>query len=293
MEILRSISQEIVNGLTLGSIFILVAAGLTLILGVFGIPHFAHAQSVMLAGYAGYFLAGVAGVPFFPAIVIAALLMVVFGIGVERIAYRPLGNSPMIMVMLVSFAVVIFVENLVTYWWGANYGQYVKFPYSGGLVIGGVSIAYVRLVILLLSILLIGLVYLILKRTKLGLAIQASAQDQRSALLMGVNITRVKVITFVMASAIAGIAGALLCTVVPVTPQMGVNLIFTSFVVVVVGGLGSLPGCVLAGYAIGIAQSLTARFLTGAYVQTAGFAILIIILLVRPQGLFGKSVMKR
>lgn len=283
------IVQLLFNGVTNGSIYVLIALGLTLMFGVFGVPNFAHGQVFMV----GAFVAWVTvqeGLSFWAAILIAAATTAALGIALDRIAFDPVKQRTEqgIPLLLVAFALFELLGVSAELIWGPG-GHGFSTPIEGALMTSGLMLTYNRIFIIGVSIVLITLVHLLVQRTRFGKAMRAISQDEDKAATLGINHDRVAIITFAVGSALAGVAGAIIGGVYGLSPQMGLEPILIAFVIVVIGGMGSIVGAIAGGYLVGISEALIVGYYQSEFSTIVTFAILYLILIVRPHGLFGES----
>ncbi len=285
---MAALAEVVANGVITGSLYVLVAAGLTLIFGVLNVPQFAHGQLVMLAAYSTYFLVAVAHLPFLLCLGIAAAMMFGLGIVIEASVFRRLRGAPALSGMIAAFALYALFENVATALWGADYSRFVPFPISARWDLFGVYLTADRVAAFVVSLLALGLLTIIVQRTPIGLQIRAVAQNPDAAAVLGISVNRIHVLTFAIGSALAGLAGALLATLYPITPEMGADPTLKAFVVIVLGGLGSIPGAVLGGLLLGVVENLGVAYVSSSYSETFAFAVMIVALLIRPSGLLGR-----
>ncbi|PYI53793.1 branched-chain amino acid ABC transporter permease [Paenibacillus flagellatus] len=289
--------QQLLNGVSLGFIYILIAVGLTMVYGVLKLLHFAHGVIYMVGAFAA-----MAGMTYFHMYFAVAFLFALAvsgaaGMAVERIAYRPLRGVHPITTLISGIGVAIFLENAFQVAFGSDTRAFPETGIDVSIVrlSESVSLTNTKLYIITAGLAGIGLLYAFLKLTRLGLAIQAAAQDMRAASLMGVNVNRVVSVTFFLGSALASAAGVLVAmNFNSLYPTMGAIPGLKAFCVVVLGGLGSIPGTIVGGLILGIVESLSDGFMTGMVVDkdAIAFLILIVILLIKPSGLFGKNIEK-
>ena len=286
--------QQFVNGLSLGSIYALVAIGLAMVFGILRLINFAHGEVLMLGAFATYFYAR-SGLPFLVIAVLAVITTVVIGLVMERVAYRPLRGAPDVALLLTSLGVSIALQNAAVLAFSA---QPKKFPtptlierqinLGGGVQISGTNLVTVGVALALMA----GLT-LFVTRTQLGISMRAAAENMTAAQLMGINITTVIVAAFVIGSIMAGVAGILWgARVGRIEPLMGFIPVLKAFVATVIGGFGSIPGAVLGAYILGFGEIFLVAWLPDAltsYRDAFVFAALILVLLVRPQGILGST----
>jgi branched-chain amino acid transport system permease protein len=279
--------QILVNGLLAGLIYVIMALGFTLIFGIMRIVNFAHGEFYMLGAVAVQILFGKLGVPYFLAVVAGGLICAAIGMAVERILFRPLVGEEL-PAMIMSLAVGIILQSLALIAFGPA-EQSVPRPFSGTWTLVNAAVPWDRTVVALCALAILAVFYLFLKFSRLGLAMQAVAQDPPTASLMGVESGIVYVTAFGIACLLAGLAGALMAPVYNVGPYMGELPMLKAFVVVILGGLGSLPGAVLGGLLIGLSESVLATLFDSTFALIASFGIVLLVVITRPNGLMGRS----
>lgn len=282
------ILQQIINGVAIGGVYVLIALGLTTVFGILGIAHFAHGSVSMFGGYLTFFLVTGAGLPLVAAIALALVAGMALGVAIELFAYRPVRNANHINAFIVALGLTMMVEGLNLQFFGA---EQVVIPTNLSRVfdIGGVTIPELRLYVILGAALLIVAMTLFVERTKTGQAIRAVAQNRDAAILMGVNVNTIPLVVFSMSTALGVAAGVMVGSLFAIAPGIGEGLVVKGFAVLILGGLGSIPGAVVGGLVLGVTEALAAGFISSAYKDVIAFAVMIIVLLVRPQGLMGKS----
>lgn len=283
--------QQTVNGLLVGAIYALMALGLMVILGILRIINMAQGELYMLGGYFCYVAVVAAGVPYFAAIVVAMALTAAVGVLIDRTTVRPLLRRPFYMVFLSTFAVSMILQNAAELVWGPD-PQTIPSPFSPApIVIGPIFVTTQKLFIFCAATLGTAAFAAFLRWTRVGMAIRALARDRDTALLMGIDADRIQSITFGLGSALAGAAGALLGAMFNVYPTMGQLPLLKGFTLVVMGGMGSVGGIFSAGLILGVAEGLTAGFFSTGYVDLVAFATMLLVLMVRPEGLskWGKA----
>ncbi|MEN9544217.1 MAG: hypothetical protein RLZZ598_1050 [Pseudomonadota bacterium] len=281
------ILQQVLNGLAIGSVYVMIALGLTVVFGILGIAHFAHGSVSMSGGYLTFFFGGALGIGFFPAMALAMMAGAVIGLLIERLAYRPVRDAPHINAFIIALGLTMMVEGLNLLSFGADQ-VVIQTPYKDVYKIGGVAVAELRLAVILTAITLVGVVAVLISRTKTGKAIRAVAQNRPAAVLMGANVNRVSAIVFAVSSALGASAGALVGALLAISPGVGEGFAVKGFAVLILGGLGSIPGAVVGGLVLGISESLAAGFVSSAYKDVIAFLVMIVVLLFRPEGLLGK-----
>ena len=282
--------QQLLNGIVLGSIYTLIALGLTMIFGILDITNFAHGESFMLGAFVSFFCFKLFHLSFFPSMMISMVTVAIIGIIFERFAFRPLRGASPVNVMVGSLGLSILVQNSALLLWGAD-PQRMDTPYLDVRIdLWGLQITGQRLLVIIVALVMIVILTLFIKKTKLGKAMRACAQDIEAATWVGVDINRIAMTTFIIGSALAAAAGALIGPIFLIWPTMGLVPVLKSFVVVILGGLGNVPGAILGGYLIGITESIAVGFVSSGYKDAIAFIILIIVLIVKPSGIFGRFI---
>jgi branched-chain amino acid transport system permease protein len=280
--------QTIINGIMLGSIYALVALGLTLIYGILEIPNFAHGALYMIGAYFAFLVITSFGVSYWLALVISMIFLFFLGMFVERVVYRPLYVQPVINSFIAAVGLILIIENGALAIWGPAFR---RFPRASSTVfhVLGVTITSQRIIVIVTAVLLIIVLQLFIKRTRLGAAIEATSQNRQGAQLMGINTSLVGGIAFGIGTALAAVAATLVAPILLIYPTMGAPVIAMAFVIIILGGMGSFFGAVVGGYLIGLAETLFSAYVTSNFVDSLIFGILVFILAVRPTGLFGKG----
>lgn len=286
--------QQLVNGLSLGSIYALIALGYTMVYGIVKLINFAHGDVMMVGAYAGYFVLCALGTTplgmvcaFVAAMVICALLILV----IERVAYRPLRTAPRLNSLITAIAVELILQNLmrVLPFVGPNPREFPTMA-TVNFTFGLVSISNIQVIVIVLSAILMVILNYIVNYTKMGKAMRAVSFDLGAASLMGINVNRTIATTFVIGSVLAGAGGVLYATYYPqIDPVMGYIPGLKAFVAAVLGGIGSIPGAMLGGIILGVAETMVKAYISSSYADAVSYCILIVILLVKPAGLLGKK----
>lgn len=286
---MEQLLQHLVNGLVLGGTYALLGIGLTLIFGLMNVVNFAHGELYTLGAYCAFTALALAHVSFFVAVAAALVVGAAVGAAVERVLLRPLHGESIDTTMLVMIGVSIALQNAFLLGFG-GVAKSIPHPFpTAPIVLGPVAIAPLRVIVLAAAAVLIAGAYLVIHRTRLGQAMRATFQDPDTAQLMGVRIHRVHTVTFALGAALAAAAGALLGPVFLVYPSMGDLAVLRAFSVVILGGLGNVPGATVGGLILGIAEELGAGYVSSGYRDAAGFVIIIGVLLLRPSGLFARA----
>jgi branched-chain amino acid transport system permease protein len=281
--------QNVVNGLLLGGTYATVAVGFSLVWGVLNIVNLAHGAFVMLGAYLTYWLFTLYGVDPFAALPLAAVALFGLGYLLQRVLINRVIQASFLITFLLTFGLELFITNLAAAAWTQDVRS-VTTGYSGSaFAVGGVAVPSVRAASLLIAVVVAGLLQALMTRTRLGSAIRATASDHEAARLMGIGVAHVYGLTFALAAATAGVAGGLISLSYPMFPAMGAPYTLIAFVTCVLGGLGSVLGALVAGLVLGILQTFAAAWLGPNYDNIVAFSVLIVVLLVRPAGLFGRA----
>lgn len=292
--------QQLINGLSLGSIYALIALGYTMVYGILKFINFAHGEIFMLGAYSGFYLANSLGVksPSIPmALLIMLLAMIItacIGVIIEKLAYKPLRNSSKLTVLITAIGVSLFLQYTGQLLFGADPKSFPTIIENVSFKVYGATIGSNQIVVLVSSTLLMIALRVIVMKTKMGIAIRAVSNNLTAASLMGININNVISFTFIIGSALAGAAGILYSINYPsIDPLMGMLPGLKAFIAAVLGGIGNFPGASVGGLIIGLVETFTVGYLSPTYRDAIAFAILIIILLVKPTGLFGKKEIEK
>jgi branched-chain amino acid transport system permease protein len=284
--------QQLVNGLSLGSIYALIALGYTMVYGIVKLINFAHGDLLMVGAYSGYFVLSALGTNPWALAFAFAVSMAVCGllaIGIERFAYRPLRSSPRLNSLITAIAISLILQNgaRVIKFIGPNPRQYPTMS-TINMNLGLFTISNIQLTVIIFSAVLMIILNYIINYTKIGKAMRAVSFDMQASSLMGISVNKTIAFTFALGAVLAAAGGVLYATAYPqVEPTMGTMPGLKAFVAAVLGGIGSVPGAMLGGYILGAAETLTKGFLSSQYADAISFAILIIILLVKPTGIMG------
>ena len=281
--------QQVVNGIMLGAVYSLVALGLTLIYGILHVPNFAHGAMYMWAAFTALFMVINFHTNYWVSLVIAMIVLGLVGVGAERVVYRPLRDVPHINSFIAAIGLILVMESLSLIVWGADFR---RFPpvYEQPIHVLGVAVTLQRLLVIVASALFILLLQLFIKRTWMGATIEAVAQNPEGAQLVGISIDRVSSLTFGIGTASAAAAATLIAPIFLVYPTMGSMPNLKAFVVIIIGGMGSIPGAVIGGFMLGLIESLGGGYISTDYKDLFAFGALVTFLTLRPTGLFGKGV---
>lgn len=283
--------QQVINGLSIGSVYALMAVGYSLVYSVMNFSNFAHGGVIMFGSYFGFYFMTTMNFGFAMALFASMVCAGVLAVVIEVFAYRPLMNrrAPFLYFIISAMGVSIFLENLVVATIGPTFKTYPPVFSTKPIEIGSLSIGRIDLAIFLISAVCLGLLIFIIDFTKLGKAIQATAFNMKGSALMGINTERIILIVFLLGGVLAGAAGVLFGMKYTVYPQIG-NITTKSFIAAVFGGLGSIPGAVIGSVLLGVIETITSGFLSSQYRDLIAFALLIMVLVVRPTGLMGKTM---
>ena len=279
------LGQVVVSGILAGSLYAMVALGLGLIFGVMRVINIAHGPLLMLGAYTTYFLTTRAGMNPFLTVPLAMAALFVVGLLLQRTLVFRVVEAPELSSLLLTFGISIALVNLAQLAFTSDLRavEYI----TGAWVIGGLAVSKPRLIAFLFAGAVTALSFLLLQRTRLGKAIRATSQSREVAMVCGVDVARIHMLTFGFASALAAAGGALLAVIVAIQPEMGGVWTFKSFLVIVLGGAGNYPGALLGGLLLGLVEQVSALFLTSQLSEVVAYVLLVIVLLVRPSGLLG------
>jgi branched-chain amino acid transport system permease protein len=281
--------QALLYGLAYGCIYILLATGLNIIFGVMKLVNFAHGQLLMIGAYIAFTVTTALGLNAYIAMLVAMGAVALIGIGVERLTFRKVLGTDKLNEIFVSLGLIYVFENAADLLWG-NTPQQIPSPLEGmQLSLGGVNIRYDILLAILIVIVILVALFLLLKKTKIGLAMRATSQKSTASMLMGVNIEKVYLITFALGAALAGASGALYGIIFNFSPTIGALPTIKAFAIIIIGGLGSIPGAVIGGLLYGIAENTAVYFLGATWQDAIAFTLLIVVLAIRPTGIFGEK----
>ena len=282
--------QQILNGLTLGSVYCLVALGLTLVYGILQVPNFAHGAFYMAGAFVAFQLMSALGWNYWLAMLAAAAGVAALAALAGRWVFHPLRGSSGLHPMIAAIGLLLFLEASAQAIWGADFRR-MPTPYAGMVEIGGIGMSQQRVLLVAGAFVLMAGLQLFLKRTAVGATIVALAQDREGAALMGIDTDRVAMLTFAISGALAAAAAVLYAPINLVYPAMGSLVITKAFAIIVIGGMGSVPGAIAGGLIIGFAESFGAFYVSSDAKDIIAFVLLVMILSVRPQGLFTRGVL--
>ncbi|HIS05152.1 MAG TPA: branched-chain amino acid ABC transporter permease [Candidatus Fimenecus stercoravium] len=286
----------LVSGISLGSIYALIALGYTMVYGIAKMLNFAHGDVIMIGAYIIYILATDAGVPAFVSVLASILVCTILGVIIEKVAYKPLRNASSLAVLITAIGVSYLLQNAALLIFGSDtksFTSVITLPavtlFNGALHISGETIATIAI-----SVVLMIALTLFINKTKPGSAMRAVSEDRGAAQLMGINVNATITLTFAIGSALAAIAGALLCSAYPaLSPTTGAMPGIKAFTAAVFGGIGSIPGAMLGGVLLGVIENLSKGYISTQLSDAIVFAVLILVLLIKPTGLLGKKISEK
>ena len=292
------IIQQLLNGISLGSIYALIALGYTMVYGIVKLINFAHGDVLMVGAYAGYFVMmgmGASPLSMMLAFLFSMLVCAILAGLMERFAYRPLRDAPRLNSLITAIAVSLILQNgaRVLPFIGPNPRQYPAIE-TVNISLGAFSISNIQLIVIISSAVLMVVLSYIINYTKTGKAMRSVSYDTKAASLMGISVNKTIVFTFALGAVLAAAGGILYASAYPqIDPVMGTMPGLKAFVAAVLGGIGSVPGAMLGGYILGIAETLTKGFISSQFADAISFSLLIIILLVKPTGIMGKKIREK
>ena len=282
--------QTVVNGFIQSGFYALAAIGFVLVFGVMRVINFAHGELVMIGAYTVWYVHAQNDAPYLVTVILAIALVACLGLLMERFLFRPMANDPL-GGLICSIGVLFILQVIAVYLGGEGPSKQVPPPFEGTLVIqDSIRIPYQRLFSICVSVAALIVLWYFLTRTKFGWALRAVAQDREAASLQGISTTRISMIAIGVGSAMAGLAGALMAPLTNINPHMGHNVIIAAFIVTIVGGIGSLPGAVLASILYALFHTFITTYFSGTIATISGLLIMVLVLIVRPTGLLGHKV---
>ena len=281
--------QQLINGLSIGSIYALMAVGYSLVYSILNFSNFAHGGVIMLGAYFGLYAVNLFGMPFLGSLIVAAVLAGFVAVTLEKVAYSPLRrrNAPPLYFIISAMGASIFLENLVVVTIGPTFKTYPELIDKTPIRLGSISISKLDLLMFAVAAASLIILVFIIEKTKVGLAIRACSYSARGSSLMGVNVNRIIFVIFLLGGVLAGIAGMLFGMKYTVYPQIGI-ITNKSFIAAVFGGLGSLPGAVIGSLLLGIIETFGVAYISSSYRDLIAFVLLIIVLVFKPSGIMGK-----
>lgn len=280
------VGQLLVNGSVIGVTYVVFALGLTLIFGILGLINFAHGEFYMLGAYGSFVLQQQFGLGYITSAITTIIFVLLLAFIIEKYTISPLIDTDHLNSLLATFAISIIILNIIVIAYG-NTPRQIETPFTGVLAIRDVYITYQRLILIVVGVVIILLLNLFIKRSKLGKLMRAVSQNRMGAMVTGIPIKRIYTATFVLGIGLATISGILIGPITYATPTMGSSAILKGFVVVILGGLGSIPGAIIGGFLLGFGETVASVILGNSWKDVVSYLILIIVLLIKPEGIFG------
>ena len=291
-----SFLSYLINGISLGSIYAIIALGYTMVYGIAKMLNFAHGDIIMVGGFAVFTIVSTLGLSPWLGLLVAVVVCTVLGIVIEKVAYCPLRGASSLSVLITAIGVSYLLQNVALLIFGSNARQFTSIINLPNLKLadGKLTISAVTIVTIITCIVIMVALTTFINKTKIGQAMLAVSEDTGAATLMGINVNKTISITFAIGSALAAIAGALLCSAYPsLTPYTGSMPGIKAFVAAVFGGIGSIPGALIGGIILGVIENLTKAYISSQLSDAVVFSVLIIVLLVRPTGILGKKITEK
>lgn len=283
----------LISGLGLGSVYAIIALGYTMVYGIVKMLNFAHGDVIMVGGYVAFFALSTFNLPFPLTLLITIIICALLGFTIEKLAYKPLRGASSLSVLITAIGVSYFLQNSAQLLFSSS-TKVFPMLFKDNINIFGTSIAIINIITILTCIIIMSLLTLFINKTKTGMAMRACSQDKDAARLMGINVNKTISITFAIGSGLAAIAAFLLCSTYPsVYPTLGSLPGIKAFTAAVFGGIGSIPGAFLGGILLGLIETLSKAYISTQLSDAIVFAVLIIVLLIRPAGLLGKKVSEK
>lgn len=284
----------LINGISLGSVYAIIALGYTMVYGIAKMLNFAHGDVIMIGGYMAFCSTSYLGWPVIPSVLFSVIVCTMLGIIIERLAYKPLRDASSLAVLITAIGVSYFLQNAALLIWSSNPKAFPNMVDLPNLVIGDIQISSVAIVTIIACIVIMIALTLFTTKTKLGKAMRAVSEDKGAAQLMGINVNATISMTFAIGSGLAAIAGVLLCSAYPtLMPTTGAMPGIKAFTAAVFGGIGSIPGAMLGGILLGIIEIFAKAYISTQLSDAIVFAVLIIVLIVKPTGLLGKKMAEK
>lgn len=291
-----SFLSYLINGISLGSIYAIIALGYTMVYGIARMLNFAHGDIIMVGGFAIFTIVSTLNLPPLLGVLVAVVVCTILGVTIERVAYKPLRGASSLAVLITAIGVSYLLQNIALLIFGSNARQFTSIVNVPGLKLAGgeLTISGVTMVTIVTCIVIMVSLTLFIHKTRIGQAMLAVSEDTGAATLMGIDVNRTIAITFAIGSALAAVAGALLCSTYPsLTPYTGSMPGIKAFVAAVFGGIGSIPGALIGGVLLGVIENLSKAYISSQLSDAIVFSVLIIVLLVRPTGILGKKITEK
>lgn len=294
MSVFSTIFTQLMNGLQTGSVYALVALGYSMVYGIILLLNFAHGDIIMVGAYTAWLFMVNFGQSPWVAVIAALAACTVLGVVIEKVAYTPLRKAPRLSLLITAIGISFLLENLAQLIFGAGARPVPTIIDVAPVTIGSVSISGTAIVTIIVSVVSMILLNLLIKKSKMGKAMRAVSEDTGAAQLMGISLNKTITFTFAVGSALAGIGSVLYCAAYPqASPTMGAMLGLKAFVAAVLGGIGSIPGAMIGGFAIGLAEAGASALGLSVWKDAVVFAILIVVLVVKPTGLLGRNLQEK
>jgi len=284
-----TIILTLVWGVAIGCVYILLATGLNIIFGVMKLVNFAHGQLLMISAFLTWTISVSLGINAYLAILFSMIIVALLGIVVERFTFRRVLGTDKLNEIFVSLGLIYIFENIAMLIWGASSKQVVSPFYGMSVSLPGLSITYDRVIAVFVVVSALVIFGLLLWKTRLGLAMRATSQRNTTAMLMGINVQKVYMLTFAIGAALAAVAGGLYGVIYPFDYQVGALPTIIAFAIIIMGGLGSIKGAIIGGLLYGITEQMATLFLGGTWGSAVAFTLLIVVLIIRPNGIFGEK----
>ncbi|HME45310.1 MAG TPA: branched-chain amino acid ABC transporter permease [Syntrophorhabdales bacterium] len=283
-------AQYLLNGISQGCVYVLLASGLTIIFGILNVPNFAQGHLYMVAAYLGFYMVMSYATNYWLALVLATFALGILGLIVYFLVFYPIRNAPEVNLFVAAMALLMILEGGALYLFGTE-TKWFLIPWSRRvLTLGELSLQVQRLIVIAGTVVVMMALWVFIKKTALGAALEATAQHREGALLCGIKVSRISAMAFVVGTALAGIAGVLIGPAVLLMPTMGMGPLLVAFSAIIFGGLGSIAGAVLGALLLGVVESLASGYISATYSLIVVFGIMIVTLLFRPKGLLGREV---
>ncbi len=294
MSAFSTIISQLFNGLQSGSVYALIAIGYSMVYGIIMLLNFAHGEIIMVGAYVAWIMMTLLGLPPVVGVVAAIAGCTILGVTIEKVAYAPLRKSPRLSLLITAIGISFFLQNIAQLIMGAGAKAMPVIVSGSSIKLDGVNISFVAIVTIVAALISMALLSLLIQKTKMGKAMRAVSEDMGAAQLMGISVNRTISFTFALGSGLAGIGAVLYsCAYPQASPTMGAMLGLKAFVAAVLGGIGSIPGAMIGGFAIGLLEALVSAIGLSVWKDGVVFAILIIVLLVKPTGILGRPMTEK
>jgi branched-chain amino acid transport system permease protein len=284
-----TIILTLVWGVAIGCVYILLATGLNIIFGVMKLVNFAHGQLLMISAFLTWTISVSLGLNAYVAIIFSMIIVALLGVVVERFTFRRVLGTDKLNEIFVSLGLIYIFENIAMLIWGASSKQVTSPFYGLSVSLPGLSITYDRIIAVIVVVVALAVFGLLLWKTKIGLAMRATSQRNTTAMLMGIDVQKIYMFTFAVGAALAALAGGLYGVIYPFDYQVGALPTIIAFAIIIMGGLGSIKGAIIGGLLYGITEQMATLFLGGTWGSAVAFALLIVVLIIRPNGIFGEK----